>query len=120
RIRSDGSLYVQGGVVKGETELAYDLLGGYEIISAQPEAIKLRIFGFLRRTKNDEIGGDCNGCGFKCNGGEEEDGVKESIVQQFVTLQRPETTGRIWITNDSKTRRLPFKNLSAKVIAGKP
>lgn len=123
RLRSDGTLYIQGTVAKEEdaksvrkddealTSYTYSVLGGYEILRALPEQIQLRVFGFLKRVEG-EYSGDCNGCGFACNGSNTPagPGIDQRIFQDFITLKL-KSDGTIEAKNTKPQHRLPFETL---------
>lgn len=109
RFRADGSLYLMGSWVTGGEQINYYALGGYEVLSAGPTGIKLRIFGLLHE-HDSELGGDCNGCGFNCNSPNV--GSQEMIFQGFLTLRADEKSGQVIVTDESKQRKMSFETLS--------
>ncbi len=111
RFRSDGSAYIEGFVENAGRFENFYALGSYEVKESSPQGIQLRVFGFLR--KNEDEGGDCNGCGRDCNQSKSEEYTQEKIFEDYVTLSKTGT--EYTIQNTSAAKKLNFTQLKLKL-----
>jgi hypothetical protein len=114
RLRSDGSLYVEGYTdAGGDSMHDFTALGNYEIQEATPGQIKIRIFGLMRKKKYDQ-GGDCNGCGRDCNlKANSNNAEEEKIFQDNISIVYKDY--HYLVTNLSKVKKLGFDTLDLKL-----
>lgn len=93
RLRSDGSLFLEGtsvkeqlGAMRMERSHFYSL-GNYEVKAAAEDGLDLRIFGLLK-VQSEEIhySMDCNGCGRDCNQAAGGDG--DRIYEELLHLTK--------------------------------
>ena len=107
RLRSDGSFYVSSHFYdKDNKEKAFYTLGGYEVLpGSKGRTLRLRLFGVYRE---DDVYGDCNGCGWDCNAKDAEGRMRGRIFQQNVVLEAPDVSGQaergVKLRTDGPTR----------------
>ncbi|AXR68735.1 discoidin domain-containing protein [Leptospira mayottensis] len=138
RMRSDGSFFMEGDTsdqndlgqrvfptssilltdfVPGQKILhktsKFYAIGNYEVKEASADALKLRVFGYMRKYSSsymEEVRDmDCNGCGRDCNMGNQDPNKKEIIFQDFITIKKWDET--IYVQNTSPSRKLDFQIL---------
>ncbi|MFO1518283.1 MAG: discoidin domain-containing protein [bacterium] len=113
RLRSDGSMYVEGNQETAGKYQDFYALGNYEVKEATPTGLKLRLFGFLRKFQG--FGGDCNGCGRDCNQAKAEDGSEQKIFEDFITLSK--SGNQYVVQNVGTAKKLNFTKLTLKLDA---
>jgi len=107
RLRSDGSFYLSSHLYdKDNKEKAFYTLGGYEVLpGSKGRTLRLRLFGVYRE---DDVYGDCNGCGWDCNAKDAEGRMRGRIFQQNVVLEAPDVSGQaergVKLRTDGPTR----------------
>ncbi|EMO44560.1 NADase-type glycan-binding domain-containing protein [Leptospira santarosai] len=128
RMRSDGSFFMEGdtrdqsrgitsrfksGKALRHNTSKFYAIGNYEVKEVSSDALKLRIFGYMRKYSSSsmEKSGDmdCNGCGRDCNMGNQDPDKKEIIFQDFITIKN--RNGNVYVQNTSPNRKLDFKIL---------
>ncbi|EMJ60827.1 putative lipoprotein [Leptospira sp. P2653] len=123
RMRSDGSFFMEGNIEDqndAEEGTLYKTskfyaIGNYEVKESSSEALKLRVFGYMRKYsstfmeqhKDEDM--DCNGCGRDCNMGNQDPNKKEIIFQDFITIKN--LNGNVYVQNTSPSRKLDFQIL---------
>ncbi|XDD51956.1 hypothetical protein AB3N59_07990 [Leptospira sp. WS92.C1] len=123
RMRSDGSFFMEGNThdqsntddgTLSRTSKFY-AIGNYEVKESSADALKLRVFGYMRKysssfeEKYGEGDMDCNGCGRDCNMGTTDPDKKEIIFQDFITIKK--LNGNVYVQNTSPNRKLDFQIL---------
>lgn len=104
RLRADGSFYIEGTQFgEDRTGKTTNALGNYEVIENANSGMKLRLFGFLTKKKN-QMSGDCD----------EAQDIKigkdvAKIFQEFITLFRE--GDKIVMVNNGQPRNLDFDKL---------
>ena len=114
RLRSDGSVYVEGfneemGNDDMMTSESFFALGGYEVKETKG-ALKIKLFGSVKTLKEAyPMGMDCNGCGRDCNAATAPDGSKVLVFSDVLTIKR-KGDGFV-VSNVDKRRDLAFKTM---------
>ncbi|MDH4227842.1 MAG: hypothetical protein OEV59_08885 [Deltaproteobacteria bacterium] len=116
RLRADGSAYISGSsgsASEDEEGMSYQsfVIGNYEVLEASPNDLRLRIGG-LYYEYEDEIIGDCNGCGRDCNSSAPPDGFTEYKIFSTTLSIKASKESTFEITNTGKSDNLKFKKLT--------
>ncbi|MBI2335394.1 MAG: hypothetical protein HYU97_01345 [Deltaproteobacteria bacterium] len=111
RLRSDGSMFMDGLSEKGANYLDFYALGNYEVIKSQTNQLDLKIFGFLKTTKTP-VEMDCNGCGRDCNLNKDP-ALQQSIFIDYITLKK--MGAQYIVTHTKPQQRITFKQLELKL-----
>lgn len=118
RLRSDGSMFLEGNTSEDEGDGAkvnksFFALGNYEIKEAKADGLRLRIFGLVRKMSAREYqeeyyGGDCNGCGRDCNNSEDSENG-EKIFAEHIRLRKVGST--LYVQNENPSKIFQFSVL---------
>ena len=94
RLRSDGSFFSNYSLGGDNFHISTYSLGGYEIKQVGKDKITIRVFGFIESQEEvweDDIEGDCNGCGRDCNRNDSSSGKTRKLFQELLVITQNES-----------------------------
>lgn len=126
RLRSDGSLYIQGttekslldyeSAKKDTTNTSFYAVGNFEAEKSVPNEIDLNLFGFVRvvevrSSEYVEMGHDCNGCGRDC--AQVKNNKGEKVFIQKARLIK--SGNKYFLLNKSPNPQIPFTTVELEI-----